>query len=157
MTQPTYWTICALSGQGCGCSVSFQNQQWAYIAFQTRQFYAEDAVAEFHQLFGRMCPTHGFDFSYYLAVNDTPEKAWEDYVSQANFMFKPRYQDTVPMILFLDLDRNRIDPSAIAKMKRINMPDGTDGLICLKCANYFPWVESNCVQGYLCYNCRDWI
>lgn len=33
---------------------------------------------------------------------------------------------------------------------RIKMPDGSDGLNCLKCGEYYPWVEPNHSSGYVC-------
>lgn len=35
-------------------------------------------------------------------------------------------------------------------ISRIHMPDGTDGLNCLKCDEYYPYVEQNCDEGFIC-------
>lgn len=40
-------------------------------------------------------------------------------------------------------------------LPRVQMPDGSDGLICLGCQTYSPWVVSNCTEGFKCCNCKD--
>jgi len=39
-------------------------------------------------------------------------------------------------------------------VKRFIAPDGTDGLMCLGCQVYYPYVEPNCSVGYNCPCCR---
>lgn len=34
------------------------------------------------------------------------------------------------------------------------MPDGTSGYLCIKCKEYYPYVEANCKDGYICRECR---
>lgn len=47
-----------------------------------------------------------------------------------------------------------LDDEEPSKNKRIFMPDGTDGLNCVSCGNYFPYVLENCSNGYKCGFCK---
>lgn len=38
--------------------------------------------------------------------------------------------------------------------QRVHMPDGTDGLNCVQCGSYYPYVEPNSDDGYICFKHR---
>ena len=42
----------------------------------------------------------------------------------------------------------------ISHNNRVTMPNGQDGLNCINCTNFYPYVEPNQGENYICFNCR---
>lgn len=43
---------------------------------------------------------------------------------------------------------------SIRKAAAITMPNGSEGYLCLDCQQFFPYVEANQPNGYICRECR---
>lgn len=68
-------------------------------------------------------------------------------VIDPGFVFNSEYGDLV-----ISIDDAEKHPMA----KKVTMPDGSDGMNCVDCNEYFPYAGSNQENGTLiCYTCRN--
>lgn len=86
--------------------------------------------------------------SIYSALNSNPNKApdenWVKSISDLVDQYISKYHEQ--MI--------RFGHCLILRMDRISMPDGTDGMKCIQCGDYYPYVEPNSDNGYICFMCK---
>lgn len=153
------WSICFASSNRNCCFVSMYQDVFEYVVFETNSYDSVGAVGNFHSLFGNTC-IHLKSYYYWISLASTQEKAWEALQQDPGVLNEskslPNFKDVLPEeILFLDISKNRIQHINIAP--RILMPDGSDGLNCLQCGKYYPWVNANSDKGYRCYNCNPQI